>query len=307
MNYYERWVGDFQRDTGHLSCTEIGVYDRLLDHYYATETLLPAEYDALNRIARAMNKTERDAVKSIADQFFPLSNGGRCNPRADREISKARNRIDAAKENGKKGGRKPKQKPNETQEEPDGFPVGTPPATQPGVHHMPHASKSSLNQKESTTTTTFTGNDPPMLLSLDFESRCKTVADLLTGLEVKRGVEFKFSPLEKRLVGWVQAGVTDPQLREAYDLALAQRVKDASPAAINYGFMDTFIRKVLQDDGTAVAPIPVKEWHETASGIEAKAGELGLSRRFDEAFPLFRARVEDAVKVAAGLNLGVAA
>lgn len=303
MNYYERWVGDFQRDTGHLSCTEIGVYDRLLDHYYATETLLPAEYDALNRIARAMNKTERDAVKVVADQFFPLSEGGRCNPRADREISKARNRIEAAKENGKKGGRKPKQKLNETQTEPIGFPVGTPPATQPGVHHMPHASKSSLDQKESTTTTIITGNNPPMSLSLDFESRCKIIADRLTGLEAKRGVEFKFNSSEKRLVGWVQAGVTDSQLREAYDFALAQRVKDASPAAINYGFMDTFIRKVLQDYGTAVAPIPVKEWHETASGIEGKAVELGIEKRFDEGFPAFKDRVFEA----AGLKLGVAA
>lgn len=293
MNYYERWVGDFQRDTGHLSCTEVGVYDRLLDHYYATETLLPVEYDALNRIARAMNKIERDAVKVVADRFFPIEGHARCNPRADREIVKAMNRIEAAKKNGKKGGRKPKQKLNETQKEPNGFPVGSPPATQPGVHHMPHASKSSLDQKESTTTTTFTGNDPPMLSLLDFESRCKTVADRLTGLEAKRGIEFKFSPLEKRLVGWVQAGVTDPQLREAYELALAQRVKDGSPAAINYGFMDTFIRKVMQDEGKTVAPIPVKAWHESASGIEAKGKELGIDPPdpLTGGFQAFKARV----------------
>lgn len=38
-------------------------------------------------------------------------------------------------------------------------------------------------------------------------------------------------------------------------------------------------------------PVVVKEWHETASGIEAKASELGLEKRFDEAFPAFKERV----------------
>lgn len=140
------------------------------------------------------------------------------------------------------------------------------------------------------------------MLLLDFEARCKTVAERLTGLEAKRGIEFKFSPLEGRLVGWVKAGVTDPQLREAYDMALTQRIKDGSPAAINYGFMDTFVRKVMQDDGAAVVPIAVKEWHESASGIEAKAAELGLTRRFDEPFPTFKARVFEA----AGLEVEAA-
>ena len=49
--------------------------------------------------------------------------------------------------------------------------------------------------------------------------------------------------------------------------------------------------------------VVVKEWHETASGIEAKAADLGIKKRFDEGFPAFKARVFEA----AGLNLGVAA
>ena len=89
MNYYERFVGDFQRDTGHLSCTEIGVYDRLLDHYYATEIPLPVDHADLCRISRAMDKLEQKAVKRIADEFFPIAEDGmRHNARADKEISK---------------------------------------------------------------------------------------------------------------------------------------------------------------------------------------------------------------------------
>jgi len=76
MNYYERYVGDFQRDTGHLSCAEIGVYDRLLDHYYGTEEPLPSNHADLCRIARAMDKIEQKAVKRVADEFFHIGDDG---------------------------------------------------------------------------------------------------------------------------------------------------------------------------------------------------------------------------------------
>lgn len=112
MNYYERFVGDFQRDTGNLSCAEVGVYDRLLDHYYATEKPLDSEHESLYRICRAMSRVEQDAVRRVAEQFFPVYDDGfRHNHRADWELQKAIPRILAAQSNGKKGGRPPKQKP----------------------------------------------------------------------------------------------------------------------------------------------------------------------------------------------------
>lgn len=159
------------------------------------------------------------------------------------------------------------------------------------------------HHSETTTSTTEPPNTKnPPTSSSSFDDRCKIIADRLTGLEAKRGIEFKFSPNVAKLMEWVRVGVTDPQLREAYELALAQRIKAGDPSPINYGFMDTFIRKVMQDDGVVAVPIPVKEWHETASGIEAKAVELGLTRRFDEPFPAFKDRVS-----AAAAELEVAA
>ncbi len=100
MNYYRRYIGDFQRDTGHLSLTEVGAYDRLLDHYYATEASLPVSLETLCRISRAVTREERDAVQMVADKFFPLVEGERRNKRADKEIAAA----NSARNNGKKGG-----------------------------------------------------------------------------------------------------------------------------------------------------------------------------------------------------------
>jgi uncharacterized protein YdaU (DUF1376 family) len=115
MNYYERYVGDYQKDTGNLSCCEVGAYDRLLDHYYGTELPLPSEISSLNRICRAMDEHEKDAVQNVANLFFPIMDDGmRHNKRADEEIIKAQARIRAAKENGKKGGRPPKENPIRT-------------------------------------------------------------------------------------------------------------------------------------------------------------------------------------------------
>ena len=108
MNYYERHLGDFVRDTAHLSMTEDGAYNRLLDRYYATETGIPA--DQAHRVARARSKEEKLAVDVVLAEFFTLKDGVWVKGRVEEEISKAQVKIKAAQDNGKRGGR-PKKEP----------------------------------------------------------------------------------------------------------------------------------------------------------------------------------------------------
>lgn len=139
MNYYERHLGDYAKDTGHLSILEHGVYTLLLDRYYSTEAPIPA--DQVYRLARARSDDEKNAVDVVLTEFFELVDGAWRNTRADEEIIKAAVRIDAAKANGSKGGR-PKKNPmgseNETQQKPTGFSVGSENETQQKAHHTPH-------------------------------------------------------------------------------------------------------------------------------------------------------------------------
>ena len=100
MNYYRRYLGDYMRDTMHLSLTEHGAYTLLLDAYYASERPLPVEYDALYRICRAMSGQEKEAVKVVADRFFPVKEGARHNQRADREITVAQATIEKQRKSG---------------------------------------------------------------------------------------------------------------------------------------------------------------------------------------------------------------
>lgn len=142
MNYYERYVGDYLRDTPHLSLLEHGAYNVLLDVYYATEQPLPGALDAVYRICRALTKAEQAAVRSVLDQFFPLAeDGARHHGRCDREIQKAQRRIAAVRQNGARGGRpkKPKNNLAGLQQVPKQEPKTNLPETNAGeALHTPH-------------------------------------------------------------------------------------------------------------------------------------------------------------------------
>lgn len=135
MNYYERHLGDYAKDTGHLSLLEHGVYTLLLDRYYATECGIPAEQ--AHRIARARSVDERTAVDVVLAEFFRLEENLWVNGRVEEELEKARGRIATARENGRKGGRPPKKNRDETQEKPSGFPAGYENETGLKAHQSP--------------------------------------------------------------------------------------------------------------------------------------------------------------------------
>ncbi|WP_341237907.1 YdaU family protein [uncultured Limnobacter sp.] len=137
MNYYNRYPGDYSKDTQDLSLAEHGAFTLLLDHLYGTERVLPKNPVGLFRVCRAFTKEEQDAVLSVIRKFFIETEEGYTNSRFESEQEKARARIDAARENGKKGGRgqsKPigvnKKNPvgsqQATQDEPSGSALHTP-------------------------------------------------------------------------------------------------------------------------------------------------------------------------------------
>lgn len=84
MNYYERHLGDYARDTGHLSLVEHGIYTLLLDRYYASESPIP-DADKY-RVARARTRDEKAALDAVLAEFFVLDDGRWHNKRADAEI-----------------------------------------------------------------------------------------------------------------------------------------------------------------------------------------------------------------------------
>jgi len=159
VNYYERHLGDYARDTGHLSMLEHGAYSLLLDRYYITERGIPA--DQAHRIARARSQDERDAVDAVLQEFFTLIDGIWVQARAVGEIALAQKKIDAARQNGKLGGRPRKGIPsapeptveantnqNETRQKPSGLSLGYENETQTKALQTPDSKHQTPDTKE---------------------------------------------------------------------------------------------------------------------------------------------------------------
>jgi uncharacterized protein YdaU (DUF1376 family) len=97
MNYYPHHIGDYLRDTSHLSMTEHGAYRRMLDLYYASEKPLPLSSDCLYRLMQAKSKQDRAAIDTVLEEFFDRGNDGWHNSRADLEIARAQEKSGKAK------------------------------------------------------------------------------------------------------------------------------------------------------------------------------------------------------------------
>ena len=90
MNYYERHIGDYLKDTAHLSLLEHGVYGRLLDVYYSREGAIPV--DQAERLIGARSKEERAALAAVLDEFFAVDAGALRHERCERELARFRDK-----------------------------------------------------------------------------------------------------------------------------------------------------------------------------------------------------------------------
>ena len=92
MNYYPHHIGDYAKDTAHLSLLQHGAYRLILDHVYATEQQLTVDKAQHYRICRATTSAERAAVDYVVAAFFPAG----VNKRAIEEIAKSKDKSKKA-------------------------------------------------------------------------------------------------------------------------------------------------------------------------------------------------------------------
>lgn len=119
--YYQFYVGDYQRDTCDLTLIEHGAYRVLLDYYYIHESL-PIDRDRCLRIARAFTQAEQEAVDNVIFRFFKKVGDKLQNKRADIEIEKRKAFIFAQSERGHKGAEARWGKENKSQAMPQAMP-----------------------------------------------------------------------------------------------------------------------------------------------------------------------------------------
>lgn len=95
MNYYPHHIGDYAKDTGHLTWDEDMAYTRLLRAYYSREGAIPP--DQAYRLARAATRGQREAVDSVLREFFERREDGWHNKRADAELALAHEKSEKAR------------------------------------------------------------------------------------------------------------------------------------------------------------------------------------------------------------------
>jgi uncharacterized protein YdaU (DUF1376 family) len=127
MHYYQHNIGDYARDTGHLTVLEHGIYRLLLDWCYLNEK--PITTEQAMRVGRG-NPVE---TQSVISEFFSPSCDGWMHKRVVQEVADYHKKADKNRQNGAKGGRP---KPNNN-------PVGS----QTDAKHNPNQEPLTNNQE----------------------------------------------------------------------------------------------------------------------------------------------------------------
>ena len=100
MHFYTFNIGDYRRDTGHLSPIEHHIYRTLIDWYYLNESPLPAEK---RQIMRLNCISDAEALDNVLSDFFEVNQEDGCyhQKRIDEEIAAYRSKSDKARESAK--------------------------------------------------------------------------------------------------------------------------------------------------------------------------------------------------------------
>ena len=102
MHYYQFHIGDYRKDTAHLSKIEHYIYRCLIDTYYLDEKPIKTK-EVIRRL-----RLETDQVillENVLNDFFFIEDDEWHHERIDADIADYKEKADRARKNGKLGGR----------------------------------------------------------------------------------------------------------------------------------------------------------------------------------------------------------
>ena len=101
MHYYSHNIGDYRRDTAHLTLLEHGVYRQMLDFYYLNEQPLTGDEAKLMRSLCVRSADEMQAMKNVLEDFFELTSDGYIHKRCDKVIAAFHGKSEKAAQSAK--------------------------------------------------------------------------------------------------------------------------------------------------------------------------------------------------------------
>lgn len=102
MHYYQFNIGDYRRDTAHLSHLEHGIYRSLIDTYMLEESPLSGDMKELERKHLIRTANEKKALRNVLKDFFKFENSMFLHSRCDEDIISYRDKSLKASKSAKK-------------------------------------------------------------------------------------------------------------------------------------------------------------------------------------------------------------
>lgn len=321
MNYYPHHIGDYLKDTAHLTMIEDGAYRRLIDLYYQHEQPLPADKRQIYRLARASSTAERKAIDSVLTEYFVAEPDGWTHSRCEEEIEAAQEKSgdsDARRENERERQRRHRQRRAQLFEALRRHDVVPPYDTSTAelvtlleryektdperdvtqdvtrdvtANQYPITNNQEPKKEEGDAHANPGGNPDPIAAATAYGTMAKLLRQ--SGVEVQSGnPEFR---------AWVDNGLTQDEAVAA--LESARRSKPA-PEPIAWGYLAACLRTNRQKAAAGVPAKgdaqprkePVDTWWKSDAGIERKGRELGLFARGNENHQAFKDRIFDEIR-----------
>lgn len=293
MNYYEHHIGDYAEATAHLTFIEDATYSRLIRKYYATEKPLPMDVKLVQRLINARSKEEKNAVVSVLNEFFTLTDEGWRQERCDHEIARFKDRQLKARRSAE----------GRWQSLPNDEPVSESPSNNACVRNATamrtHCSPDTKHQTPVTNLHTpgkqNNGGDkekipqgPPMPTDEEkvFQGHIEKYKSFAAMIS-KEGRAIAVD--DYRIRDIFNLGVTEAEVAEAIATAKETRMKVSNPTPINAGYVLAILKGARKKLETPKAHEDA--WWKTNEGIDAKGRELAMKAQGSESYESFKTRI----------------
>lgn len=281
LNYYNHHIGDYAKDTAHLSMVEHGAYRMLLDICYATERPLPAEPRAVYRLVRAVTKIERQAVDAVLTDYFEKKNDGWHQKRCDEEIAYATEKSQKARDSADKRwhGKSntnayAKAGKNAMPTQCDG---NTPSTSSTPIASTPRTNKTKTSSADFNHPTRPSPDSAP-LQEKNENQKLSPHVEMAVKL---RELGITVSASHPQVHDWIQDGVTVAMAVDAVSIARMRKPEGTiAPKYLAPIIADMLDQKSINGSSHHSAG----EWWETVGGIRAKADELKVSYSYEPGF-----------------------
>ena len=279
MNYYEHHIGDYAEATAHLTFIEDATYSRLIRKYYATEKPLPADVKIVQRLINARSKEEKNAVVSVLNEFFTLTDDGWRQERCDHEIARFKDRQIKARRSAE--GRW--QSSSVEQILSDSTTISV---CDRNANALP--TQCSPNTRHQTPNTNL---HTPDKQNNGVEKKNEGASNLgpaqMVQLFAKEGINIPLD--DERINEMLRLDISEKEVADAILQAKDTRRRASSSTPINVGFVMAILKGMRRKSQTIN---PVEDiWWKSNEGIDAKGRELDMRAQGSESYDAFKTRI----------------